>query len=265
MKSCIDVLVYKDGAQPSLDTVANEIPVAFQYNGISYAVMLCSPSDLDCLGVGFSLSEGLIDNPTQIFDIKISQSIDGFTIAMEIAAGSFMNLKARKRAMAGRTGCGICGVESLTSVKRDIPYLTHQSRFPVSAFQFANQALLEHQTLQKITGATHAACHINDHGEISHVKEDIGRHNALDKCLGSLARHTKNRDGAIFVTSRASFEMVQKTASLGYATLAAISAPTAAAITLADQLGITLIGFVRGNHFVVYTHPESLEGLNSQV
>lgn len=265
MKSLIDVLVLRDGGRPTLDTVANEVPVALQYNGISYAVMLCTPIDLDFFGIGFSLSEGLIENPSEIFDITIEESESGITVAMEIAASPFMNLKARRRSMAGRTGCGLCGVDSLNAVERDITAVSRQPSFPISAITLAAQALSEHQSLQKITGATHAACHVNALGQISHAMEDVGRHNALDKCLGSLARTTSLRDGALFVTSRASLEMVQKTASLGFGILAAISAPTAAAIKLADKLGITLIGFVRGDHYVIYTHPHYLDGLDNQL
>lgn len=265
MKSLTDVLVMRDGERPTPDSVANEVPVALQYNGISYAVMFCTPIDLDCFGIGFSLSEGLIDTPSQIFDITIEESKSGITIAMEVAAGSFMHLKARRRSMAGRTGCGLCGIDSLASVERDIPVVMRQTGFSISAITDAAKALVDHQTLQKITGATHAACHISTAGQISHVKEDVGRHNALDKCLGSLSRASSVRDGAIFVTSRASLEMVQKTGSLGFGILAAISAPTAAAINLAEKIGITLVGFVRGDHYVVYTHPQFLNGLNKQL
>lgn len=263
MKSLTDVLVMRDGACPTLDSVANEVAVALQYNGISYAVMLCTPTDLDFFGIGFSLSEGLVETPDQIFDVVIEESASGITVAMEMAAGPFMHLKARRRSMAGRTGCGLCGVDSLASVERDIPAVSRQAVFPITAVTNAAHALAEHQTLQKITGATHAACHVNALGQISHVKEDVGRHNALDKCLGSLASTSSIRDGAIFVTSRASLEMVQKTAALGFGVLAAISAPTAAAIRLADKLGVTLVGFVRGDHYVIYTHAQFLNGMDN--
>jgi FdhD protein len=256
------VPVIRAGVGPALDSVVNEVPVALQYNGISHAVMLCTPSDLACFGVGFSLSEGIIDQPSQIYDIAIEESSAGLTVVMAIASGPFMKLKDRRRSMVGRTGCGICGVDSLDAVERNISVLPHQPSFPVAALIRAALALPEQQTLQKLTGAAHAACHVTSSGEISHVKEDVGRHNALDKCLGSLACASANRSGAIIVTSRASLEMVQKTAALGFGILGAISAPTAAAVSLADKLGVTLVGFLRGNQYVVYTHPEILDGID---
>lgn len=263
MNTSAQVRVIRAHSGAALDSVVNEVPVALQYNGISHAVMLCTPNDLECFGVGFSLSEGIIESPTQIFGIVIEPSQAGLTVAMEIASGPFMKLKFRRRSMVGRTGCGICGVDSLDAVERDIPVVPSQAHFPVAALTRAAQALPAQQMLQKLTGAAHAACHVSASGEISHVKEDVGRHNALDKCLGSLARASMHRHGAIVVTSRASLEMVQKTAAIGYGILAAISAPTAAAISLADKLGVTLIGFLRGEQYVVYTHPESLDGIDN--
>lgn len=257
----VPVIRANDGT--ALDSVINEVPVALQYNGISHAVMLCTPNDLGHFGIGFSLSEDIIESPDQIFDIAIEQSQAGLIVAMEIASGPFMKLKYRRRSMLGRTGCGICGVDSLDAVERDISVVSRQPRFPVAALTRAAQSLHEYQTLQKLTGAAHAACHVSVTGEISHLKEDVGRHNALDKCLGSLASTSAKRCGAIVVTSRASLEMAQKTAALGFGILAAISAPTAAAVSLADKLGVTLVGFLRGNQYVVYSHPAYLEVINN--
>lgn len=259
MKTSAQVPVVRANEGTALDSVINEVPVALQYNGISHAVMLCTPNDLGYFGIGFSLSEGIIESPSQIFDIAIEQSSVGLTVAMKIASGPFMKLKNRRRSMVGRTGCGICGVDSLDAVERDISVVPRQSHFPVTALTRAAQALPEHQTLQKLTGAAHAACHVSATGEISHLKEDVGRHNALDKCLGSLAISSSERSGAIIVTSRASLEMVQKTAAIGFGVLAAISAPTAAAVSLADKLGVTLVGFLRGNKYAIYSHPAFLE------
>lgn len=262
IKASVDVTVVRSSEGPTSDCVANEVPVALQYNGISHAVMLCTPADLISFGIGFSLSEGIVETRSQIFDVSIDESCSGMTVAMEIASGPFMNLKVRRRSMVGRTGCGICGVDSLDAVERHIPSVPRRSNFPLSALTHAAQMLPAHQTLQGITGATHAACHVSASGEISYVKEDVGRHNALDKCLGGYACAFDQRDGAILVTSRASLEMVQKTASVGFSILAAISAPTAAAVSLADKLGVTLIGFLRGNQCVIYTHHNFLDGVN---
>jgi FdhD protein len=260
LKTAVEVAVQRADEGPAWDSVINEVPVALQYNGISHAVMLCTPNDLVHFGMGFSLTEGIVQSPAQIFDITIEPSEAGLTVVMEIAGGPFMNLKMRRRAMVGRTGCGLCGVDSLDAVERDIPVVTRESSFPVSALTQAARLLPEQQVLQRLTGAAHAACHVNMNGEITHLKEDVGRHNALDKCLGSLAMTSPQRSGAIMVTSRASLEMVQKTAALGFGILAAISAPTAAAVNLANRLGVTLIGFLRGEQYVVYTHPEYLDG-----
>jgi len=259
MGTAVKVEVQRAGKGTVWDTVVNEVPVALQYNGISHAVMLCTPNDLKDFGIGFSLSEGIVQSPSQIFDIDIESSKNGLTVVMEIASGPFMSLKRRRRSMVGRTGCGICGVDSLDAVERDIPILTRSSRFPVKALTDAVQKLSQMQILQRLTGAAHAACHVDMMGEITHLKEDVGRHNALDKCLGSLASLPTVRNGAIMVTSRASLEMVQKTVALGFGILAAISAPTAAAINLANRLGVTLIGFLRGEQYVVYTHSDYLD------
>lgn len=242
------------------DTVANEVPVALQYNGVSHAVMLCTPQDLESFALGFSLSEGILESPRQLYDISVDTSDEGLIVSMDIAAEAFLQLKARRRSMTGRTGCGICGVENLSQVQRRLRKIERHQPFPLSALYKGIASLPKEQHLQKLTGAVHAACHVDDQGHILHVMEDVGRHNALDKTLGSIANRNLSRAGAIIVTSRASLEMVQKTASLGFGVLAAVSAPTATAIKLADQLNISLIGFLRGSQCVVYTHHELIEG-----
>lgn len=261
LKPLIEVAVQRPDSGPATDTVINEVPVALQYNGISHVVMLCTPQNLDVFGLGFSLSEGILTSPNQLYDTQIEHSASGITVAMEVASEAFSQLKYRRRSMTGRTGCGICGVDNLAQVQRDIAPLSRDVAFPLAALYAGIARLPEQQTLQKITGAVHAACHVDAAGNIAHVCEDVGRHNALDKTLGSIARQGNERSGAIIVTSRASLEMVQKTATLGFAVLAAVSAPTAAAIELADRLHLSLIGFLRGNRCVVYTHPQHLSGV----
>jgi FdhD protein len=246
-----------------LDTVAEEIPIAFEYNGISHTVMLATPADLKDFALGFSLSEGIVARRSEVYDIEIKEAEAGITLHLEIAARAFAHLKERRRSLAGRTGCGLCGAESLTQVMRDLPPVADAAPFPLAALYEGLRQLPEQQKLQQTTGAVHAACHIAADGNISHVREDIGRHNALDKTLGALA-NTDAADadaisrGALLITSRASFEMVQKSAALGYGILAAVSAPTAAAVRLADKLNLTLIGFLRGSGCAIYTHPERL-------
>ena len=261
MTPLVELTVIRPGTGPALDTVINEVPVALQYNGISHAVMLCTPQDLEAFALGFSLSEGILGNAAQLFDIDIETSALGITVEMEIATEAFAQLKHRRRSMTGRTGCGICGVDNLQQVQRDLPPIQRATPFPLTAIYQGMQQLPEQQILQQQTGAVHAACHVDAAGALSHVMEDVGRHNALDKMLGSRARITTDASGALIVTSRASLEMVQKTAALGYGVLAAVSAPTAAAVALAARLNISLIGFLRNRQCVIYTHEHGIAGV----
>jgi FdhD protein len=244
----------------TLDTVAEEIPVAFEYNGISHTVMLATPADLEDFALGFSLTEGIVAKRSEVFDIEIEEAEAGITVHLKIAGGAFAQLKEYRRSLAGRTGCGLCGAESLTQVVRDLPPLADAAPFPLDALYEGMRKLPLQQTLQQSTGAVHAACHVANDGSISHVREDVGRHNALDKTLGALALADAIPGGALLITSRASFEMVQKAAALGYGILAAVSAPTAAAVRLADKLNITLVGFLRGSSCAIYTHAQRLQG-----
>jgi FdhD protein len=240
------------------DHIVEEVAVAFEYNGISHTVMLATPDKLQDFALGFSLSEGIISHAGQLHDIRIEERHEGIVLRLEIASGPFFRLKQRRRSLAGRTGCGLCGTESLSQVMRDLPAVDIDTSLSHHALLEAIQRLPAEQRLQQSTGAVHAACHVSAGGGISHVREDVGRHNALDKTLGSLAHTTNHRDGGLVVTSRASFEMVQKAATLGFGLLAAVSAPTAAAVRLAQRLDLTLVGFLRGNDCVIYTHDHRL-------
>ncbi|MEN6585522.1 MAG: formate dehydrogenase accessory sulfurtransferase FdhD [Sulfuricella sp.] len=252
--------VTRPGSAPQFDTVAEEKPVAFEYNGISHTVMLATPADLEDFALGFSLSEGIVEKPSEVFGIEIEEAEAGITVQLKIAGGAFARLKEHRRTLAGRTGCGVCGAESLTQVVRDLPPLADTVPFPLAALYEGMHRLPALQILQQATGAVHAACRIAADGSISHVREDVGRHNALDKTLGALARADTVSGGALLITSRASFEMVQKSAALGYGILAAVSAPTTAAVRLADKLNLTLVGFLRGNNCAIYTHAHRLQG-----
>jgi FdhD protein len=264
MNPQIQLPVTRPGSQPNLDTVAEEVPVAFEYNGISHTVMLATPADLEDFALGFSLSEGIVARRSDVFDIEIEEAEQGITLHLQIAGGCFANFKQRRRSLAGRTGCGLCGAESLSQVMRDLPPVAEGQTFPLAALHEGMRRLPTQQVLQQTTGAVHAACHVASDGSISHVREDIGRHNALDKTLGALAQSDAGTElsasGALLITSRASFEMVQKSAALGYGILAAVSAPTAAAIRLADKLNLTLVGFLRGSSCAIYTHAQRLQG-----
>jgi FdhD protein len=257
------VSVARPGAEAQVDSVAEETAIAFEYNGISHAVMLASPADLEDLALGFSLSEGIVGRLNDIYDVDIGVGELGITLSIEIAAEAFARLKERRRNLAGRTGCGLCGTESLAQVMRELPPVPAGEAFPVAALYEGMRRLPALQHLQATTGAAHAACRVQPDGSIDCVREDVGRHNALDKTLGALAGRGEAAEGGLIVTSRASFEMVQKAAALGYGLLAAVSAPTAAAVRLADKLNLGLVGFLRGDRCAVYTHPERLLGVHA--
>jgi len=245
--------VDRDGRAEVEATLAAEVPVAFEYNGIAHAVMLATPADLQDFAVGFSLSEG-IALPAQCRGIEIRHGAAGITLEIEIAAEAFVQLKARRRTLAGRTGCGICGTESLDQVLRPLPDLSAQAqRIAPAALARAYDGLHAVQPLQRATGAAHSAVWCGLDGTIVCAREDIGRHNALDKLIGAMLRGgIEARDGFALVTSRASVEMVQKSAAAGIAVLAAVSAPTALAVRIAAGCGQTLVGFARGPNFSVY-------------
>jgi FdhD protein len=258
MKQQTEFSVMRPGRPQVTDAIVEEIPIAFEFNGISHAVMLATPSNLEEFALGFSLSEGIVAEPEQIRDIEINESDEGIVLRLEITNAAFFQLKQRRRNLAGRTGCGLCGTESLSHVARDLPPVESVSGISLEALLEGISRLPAKQRLKQLTGAVHAACHVAADGAISYVREDVGRHNALDKTLGCLACHQKCRHGGLLVTSRASFEMVQKTAALGYGLLAAVSAPTAAAVRLAERLNLTLVGFLRGNDCVIYSHGDHL-------
>ncbi len=240
------------------DVVAEEVPVALIYNGISHAVMLATPRDLEDFALGFSLAEGILSNPKELYGIEVVSQSAGIELRMEIAAERFHQLKEKRRSMTGRTGCGLCGAESLAQALR-LPDGVNQSQqtFRPTAILKALAEAHKNQPLQAETGATHASFWVSPEGEIELVREDVGRHNALDKLLGAKAR-SDNKSGFVLTTSRASYEMVQKSAVAGVAMLVAISAPTGLAIRMAKQSGITLVGFARPEQYVVYTHPQRI-------
>ena len=249
-----------DGARPCDDDVVAEVPVALEYNGIAHTVMLASPADLEDFACGFSLTEGIIARPRDIRDIERIDTATGVEMRLTIAAERFSALKGHRRSLAGRTGCGLCGAESLSQVVRDLPPVAAPVRLTPAALQRGLAELAERQPVQRRTGAAHAAAWIDASGAVIALREDVGRHNALDKLAGALARGGVDCGaGAVLVTSRASYEMVQKTAAMGAGLLAAISAPTTLAVDLAARLNLTLVGFLRGGSHMVYTHPWRLQ------
>ena len=241
--------------------VAREVPIAFEYNGISHAVMLATPADLADFALGFSLSEGIAGRD-EFYGAEPRAGELGITLAIDIAAAAFMRLKSHRRSLAGRTGCGICGAENLEQVLRPLPELSgNNTQVTAQALAHAHAQLDMHQPLQRATGAAHGALWCSPDGAIVLAREDVGRHNALDKLIGALAHaRIDTAQGFALVTSRASVEMVQKSATVGIAVLAAVSAPTALGVQVAERCGQTLIGFARGAAFSVYSHPQRVVG-----
>ena len=241
------------------DRVAEEVPVAMEFNGISHAVMLATPCDLEDFALGFALSERIITSPADLYSIELVESEQGLTVRQEISAECFARLKQYRRNLAGRTGCGLCGTESLNQALRAVQRVSNDFHIDAAAIGHALQLIRAPQLLHQVTGAVHAAAWCDAAGEISMLREDVGRHNALDKLVGALARNGVATDkGFALVTSRASYEMVQKAATAGMAILVAISAPTALAIDVALAANIALVGFARERDIVVYAHPERI-------
>ena len=252
----VSVLRVRDGEQTiATDLIAVEVPVALEYNGISHVVMLASPADLENFALGFSLSEGIIQQASELYACEVEATAAGWLVHLEIAAERFMLLKERRRNLAGRTGCGLCGTESLEQVTRCKTVVSHRHHFTEAAILNGMHAMQNLQPMQKQSGATHAAAWMTAQGLIEFVREDVGRHNALDKLIGVMAEQKQDfTAGVLLITSRASYEMVQKAAIMNVGVIAAISAPTSFAVELAEQTGVTLMGFMRDHSYVIYTH-----------
>jgi FdhD protein len=241
------------------DWVAEEVPVALEYNGVSHAVMMATPSDLEDFAFGFSLTEGIVDDLSQIYDFESSVTAQGRTVALSIASSCFGRLKEKRRNLAGRTGCGLCGTDSLAHAVRLPSPLSADKRFEATSVSRALGQMSGRQLLLGVTGATHAAAWCDPAGEIMLLREDVGRHNALDKLVGALARgRMPAGDGFIIISSRASYEMVQKTATAGVTVLAAVSGVTGLAIDVAEAAGVALLGFARGEDISIYSHSERI-------
>ncbi|KRC32208.1 MULTISPECIES: formate dehydrogenase accessory sulfurtransferase FdhD [unclassified Lysobacter] len=242
-----------------LDAIAAEVPIALVYNGISFAVMMATPEDLGDFALGFSLSEGIVASADELRIDEIAASLEGISLQLTIPEPRAAALEQRRRNLQGRSGCGVCGTESIEAVLRPPPRVGGSAPIRVDALHRALRELQGRQPLNALTGATHAAAWADGDGRVALVREDVGRHNALDKLIGALvaAGHDPLQGFAV-VTSRASYEMAMKAAQAGIPLLAAISAPTALAIALAESAGLTLIGFARDDGHAVYTHAQRL-------
>ena len=248
----------------SVECIAEETPIAMVFNGISHVVMMATPDNLEDFAKGFSISENIVSDVEEIYSIEVNRTDVGIEIDINISNEAFNKLKDKRRNLIGRTGCGLCGAESLNQVfnhHNSIQAITQQSVFSAKNISLALDHLSKHQIIQQQTGATHAAAFCNQDGKILFAREDVGRHNALDKLIGAFYNHdTLNiKNPFIIISSRASYEMIQKAATLKVALVVAISAPTALAVRLANKLGITLLGFARGKNYNIYTHKERIK------
>ena len=245
-------------ATSTVDQVAEELPVALVFNGISHAVMMVTPRDVQAFAMGFALTEGLVGKPSDIFDIEVTAHARSVEVALTIAQEDFMLLKQQRRSMAGRSGCGVCGIESLDLIDVAPPRIDaaplHDAVSLAPAIARAAAELGQHQHLMRATGGVHAAAWCDASGAVLRVCEDVGRHNALDKLIGYLAfERADMTQGFVFMSSRASYELVRKAARLNIPMLATISAPSTLAIDVALAAGIKLVSFCRRDDCVEYT------------
>ncbi|MET0427560.1 MAG: formate dehydrogenase accessory sulfurtransferase FdhD [Microvirga sp.] len=237
-----------------------EVPINFVYGGIPFAVMMASPADIEDFAYGFSLTEGIIGHPDEIRGMRIEAVERGWLCSMDLTAERLHDHLARKRAMAGRTGCGLCGIDDLASLPASPAPALPGPEVRAAAIRHALAALEREQPLNDRTRAVHAAAWARFDGQVDCVREDVGRHNALDKLIGSLARRgTDPAEGFVIVTSRCSFELVEKTAAFGARILVALSAPTAFALERAQALDMVLVAIARHDTMTVFHGSERID------
>jgi FdhD protein len=253
-------LIWRGGA-PILSSrsVAEEVGIALTYCGSTHAVMMATPADLEDFAVGFSITEGIVERAEDIDSIELVESDLGIEVRMWLGGNRSQNFAARRRAIAGPVGCGLCGIESLEQARAPARHVRSQAKFHARDLLTAMTGLPPLQHLNQKTRAVHAAAFWQASTGISAVREDVGRHNALDKLAGALVRHNVLcQSGAILLTSRVSVEMVQKTAMIGVPVLVAVSAPTTLAIETAEQASITLVAVAREDGYEIFTHPDRI-------
>jgi len=245
------------GITDRAEQIVEETPVVIVYNAIPHVVMMATPADLEDFVLGFSITEELIRSPADLGDVKVIRYGQGIEVQATVDEACEAVIASRARRLSGRTGCGICGTDSLDAVMKTLHPVRAGRPVRPAAIEQALAALADKQQLNAVSGAVHAAAWARVDGTVEEVREDVGRHNALDKLIGALLRRSADPEtGFILVTSRASFEMVQKAAVFGAPLLAAISGPTGLAVRVAEQSGMTLVGFARGDRLTIYTHPQ---------
>jgi FdhD protein len=251
-------LSYRDARTGSAGRVVpEEVPVAFSYGGTTHAVMMASPADLEDFALGFSLTEGIVGSPEEIEAITVEDVGAGIDIQIRLKDKANTRFEARRRRLAGPVGCGLCGIESIEEAMRAVPHVGAEN-FTLGSDDIgrAIRQLSDAQPVHHETHAVHAAGFYRPGEGLVAAREDVGRHNALDKLAGALAKEGVNGEGgAVVITSRVSVEMVQKAAAIGAPVIIAVSAPTALAIRTAEAAGMTLVALARGNDFETFTHP----------
>jgi FdhD protein len=249
--------VWRDGkASPGERAIPEETAVAFTFNTASYAVMMATPQDLEDFAVGFSLTEGVIQSADAIDSVEIVEEEVGIELRIWLKARDAAEFLGRRRKMAGPTGCGLCGIESLVEAMRPPPKVGEGRAFTPDEIMTAVNSLFPQQVLNQETRAVHAAGFWTPSRGLVAVREDVGRHNALDKLAGALVRENATaREGIVVLTSRVSIEMVQKSASIDAPVIVAVSAPTALAVRMAEACGMTLVAIARKDGFEVFTNP----------
>ena len=252
--------IWREGSQTvGIRSIPEEIAVALTYDGGTYAVMMATPQDFEDFAVGFSLNEGIINTSSDINSLEVVPLDDGVELRMWLTKPKADRLQRRRRHIAGPTGCGLCGIESIVEALRPTAVIQCGRQFSREQIMMAMQGLSSRQKLNIETRAVHAAAFWSATSGIVALREDVGRHNALDKLSGALARASiVASDGIILLTSRVSVEMVQKSASIGAALIVSVSAPTALAVRMADAAGITLAAIARADGFEVFTHPHRI-------
>ncbi len=258
------IKVTADGPVPTQRCVPEEVPVALVYDGSTHAVMMASPTDLEAFALGFSLSERIVVDPNEIQNMEVIDQGGGIELRMWLSPGRSRALAERRRSLAGPTGCGLCGIESLEAAVQACPRVTSELTVSAKDIQSALATLIPAQRLNQQTHAVHGAGYWTRTDGLVALTEDVGRHNALDKLIGKLRKADISvGEGIVLLTSRVSVEMVQKAAIANVPVVVAISAPTALALKTAEEAGITLIAVARSDGFEVFTHPHRVAGLDT--
>lgn len=249
-------LAFGSSVSPGDRILPEEMAVALSFNGTTQAVMMATPADLEDFGYGFALTEG-IAQPDEVLSVEVEALPKGCDVQIWLKPEAEARLSARRRVMSGPVGCGLCGIDSIDQALREVPVVAPSSfRMTPEQVMAAVAALPGEQRLHDATRAAHCAAFWN--GRIRLAREDVGRHNALDKLVGGMVRQGIGPEGAVVLTSRVSTDMVQKVAMLGAPMIIAVSAPTAEAVELAERAGITLIALARPDRFEVFSHSDRL-------